>query len=310
MKINAFRALLVIGALVGPSLNADQSPEPPRLTLLDAGSGVRQALRYGAKKGDVFAKRFTMRMILTSSVNDVGTPLPPPPTMVIGMDLTVTDVNAAGDVSVDFGYSNVDVIRDPTTSEAAVAALQKSLAAISGIRGRMVMTSRGQTNAFSLELPPGISPSVAQQLSGLNRSLTDAAAWLPEEPIGLGARWRVEQQQNVNGILVNSVRTYTVTAGTGSTVTIAVDVVQTGKEQDVTLADVPRGVNARLESMTGHGSGTLVISAGEIMARRSDISLATETRMTVAGLGPAQRIRQTLGMTFALTDASPQQLGR
>ncbi len=306
MRIQRYLGLaLMAGIVAGPPVSAWQPapPVPPAVTLLDAGTGTRQPLRYTAKVGDQFVRQFTMQMSLATSVDGVQQPLPPAsPAMSFRITMRVTDVNANGDMTVDFDYSNASVVDEPGVPDALVAAIRSSLAQVNGTHGRMVMSSRGGTREASFDLPPGIAPALRQQLDSMSQSLSDAAPTVPEEAIGVGARWRAERQMNTQGAAAKYVSTYTLNGVTNGVFSIGVELAVTADPNDMSIPGLPPGVKTRLDGMSGTGSGRYTIGPGDVLPRLVDTSVAMDTRMTIRGLGAPQTQQTTIIMKASMSE--------
>lgn len=309
MTIRGWLGLAVLaGAVTGATLIAGQTAPSARtvVTLLDAGAATRQPLRYTAKAGDQVVRQFTMRMSLASSIDGVQMPLPPAtPAMSFTITLRVVDVAANGDMTVAFDYSNASVVEEPGTPETMVASLRSSLAQMNGTRGRMVMNSRGGARDASIDVPPGTDAALRQQLQSVNESLGDIAPMVPEEAIGIGARWRTERQGTTQGIPVKSVSTYTLNAVNDGVFSIAVDVALMADQHDMPVPGLPPAVTAHLDALSASGSGRYAIGPADLMPRLADTSLTTEMRVTVRSPGPAQKMQQTLMMKVSLSEIRP-----
>ena len=81
-------------------------------------------------------------------------------------------------------------LTEPGADEAALAAAQASLMpVIEGFQGTLLASDRGELDRVQLEFP--LAPAEHQALfDELARALTASVVTFPNEPIGLGARWR------------------------------------------------------------------------------------------------------------------------
>ena len=243
-----------------------------------------------------------MRMSMSFVFDGVQQPLPPAmPAISMRINLHVVSVSANGDMSVEFDYSNATVADAPGVPDAMISALRASTAAINGARGRMIMTPRGAAREMSLEMPPAANPALKQQLDGFADSLTESAPLLPEEPVGVGARWRTERQVTLQGTPVKYVATFTLSEMNADVRSITADVAYAASDHDLKLEGLP-GAQARISSLTGKGSGQYTIGSRDAMPRRADMSVASDMSITITGPGQSQKMQQSMVMKVVISE--------
>jgi hypothetical protein len=106
---------------------------------------------------------------------------------------TVTAVNEDGSYDVEVVYTDVGLPRDPgQLPPEAMEEMEAGLASLVGMRQDLRIDDRGRIRAAVTSLPPGAESAVQPaQLDAMTQELIDP---LPEEPVGVGARWEVSRQ--------------------------------------------------------------------------------------------------------------------
>src|SRR5262249_50062203 len=140
----------------------------------------------------------------------------------------------------------------------AAAAIRSAAANITAIKGTATTTNRGIGRAAKFNFNQA-DPAMQQTLSQLETSIEGMSMPLPEEAVGLGARWEVRQRLNSNGIVMFQKAEYTVTAIDGNAVTLSVKTDQTAPAQDISNPAMPAGASMHLAKMSGTGTGTVAL---------------------------------------------------
>jgi hypothetical protein len=257
----------------------------PEIKVIEAGSGPKQTLRFTAQKG--LKKVMVMAMDMGMTIDVGGSPRDQQvPTMKMTMDLTVTDVAANGDIRYEFKLRDPEVVDDP--SNPSVGAVKQALAGMSGLSGSAVVTNRGFAKQVEVNVPPGATPQVAQFVDSLKQSMGQISAPLPEEPVGVGAKWETTQKLEQNGLKLQQVATNELTHLDGNTITFDVAIKQTAAPQKI----VKDGVTVDLQSYSGSGTGRTTIDLTQLVPKAGHVAMKSDMQMVAGG--------QQLGMGLDL----------
>lgn len=200
-----------------------QIPEPaialPRelaFEVLAPGKGKRAALRYAPEIGD--ASRFVLRTALTSRELVEGTWIGPTklPAIVTPFDVTVETTER---VRVEPRAGRIDGQTSATADAylAAWSALVDRSFAI-GLDARARVTGPADADAGSDDL--------------VQRLLATAVP-VPEQPIGVGARWRVVTALRQQSAVLKQTATYTLVSRTNRRWKVAVDIQRLAERQQI-----------------------------------------------------------------------------
>lgn len=280
---SALPAIAQTPSIVQPSLppesvtpNTPESVTPsivthtiPQLEILSTGTGEKTQLRFTPVVNSRQTSTLTLKLDVKEGMSIAL------PTTKLTIEVVVTQVDANGDIHFDFTYKNVDLLGEPGAPREAINALRPSLTPLIGLSGSIVVNSRGQTKSTRINFPPELDPTAKQIFEQLSTSLDQFYAPLPEEAVGAGARWRVSQELNVNGIQLTQSAIYELVSNRDNVLDLMVLVEQEALPQAVTLPSIPAlpvGATLELRSLSSQGEGEMTFGLGQILPRRSILS--------------------------------------
>jgi hypothetical protein len=271
-------ALLALSGCKKSNTAADaDSQQSVGVLLLDKGQRPRAALRYNIPVGTTTTSTTTFRVatLATSSENAALSVLP-------GLRLDIVSGPAAPtDRGVRF---NVDVVKSeavvPEGFDAEMAELLRNGAAlVDEVGGWVEVDNRGHMLAGEFneqtkrsDVPVRLLRMIVNTRETLTRVL------LPEEPVGLGARWESRREIKAYGFQVQQVNTYTLVDRAGDEVMLNVTVQQLALPQSVEFPE--EGIEISVESMTAQADGQIIL---DLDALESDASAtgSAEDRIVV-----------------------------
>ncbi len=126
------------------------------------------------------------------------------------------------------------------------------------------MDHRGVTRQMNLELSAVLDPQMRQSMESGRQAMEQLSAPLPEEPVGIGARWQVEQLVDQNGLELKQKIVYQLVELEGKRASLKATITQTGDPQVTSLPNLPPGFTAELLSHSGAGSGRVELHLGRL----------------------------------------------
>src|SRR5690606_16066778 len=108
--------------------------------------------------------------------------------------------------------------RPPGRRAAVVAGMRKGLDSLVGAAAVVSIDERGFQHELSLGLPGGLGPELTQFMEAARIALGDLALPLPDEAIGVGAKWQVERTLDQGGVAVKEKTYYELIAAEGTRV--------------------------------------------------------------------------------------------
>lgn len=261
---------------------------PPAITVLSTGTGPKRAVRYRAAAGARDRIEMSMQMSIDVDVPEIGPQHFEPPPVRIVMDIDVDDVAANGDIT-----SSMEMV---SASMEGAGMPPGMLDMLKGLSGVLVISDRGLVRSMQLDTSRIANPAVEQVLSsmGFDRLATP----MPEQAVGVGAKWEVVQTIDANNMQTNQKSSYELVAMDATSMTFDVTVEQSAAPQKMALPGVP--MEASLVSMAGEGRGRMTLPDGAL-ALFGDMTITSRVVMDVVAEGISRRMSTTTGLTMSIT---------
>ena len=225
--------------------------------LLDPGQAPRQKLRYAwhvDQKEQLIMDLRTAAATEFAGAKQAEIPLPP---VHIVLDLDPQSVTKDGDLRYSWRVSSATVTSDAQTPSQIADGMRTEVSAIEHLAGTGVVTARGLCAGVTMDTSATVDAgATGQMVEQVRQTLRDAAAPMPEEEVGRGARWQKIAQLDAKGSRLTQTDTFTLVDVAGSPVaTGTVDDVlaQTAPPQPLRAPGMATGAEARMESMLASG---------------------------------------------------------
>jgi hypothetical protein len=303
----ALTALIVVPFAGRPLHAAPQDPpgypavgQPSIVTLVSPGAAPRTALRY--KIAPAFKSRLEMVMSMGMNMNMGGMQMPMSmPSMKMAADVAANSVSPTGDVTYEIVFDDMTI--DSTGADPnMVAAMQGAMPSMKGMKGTVVVTSRGVQKSVNMDMST-VSPAFQQTMQAMSSSLENMSLPFPEEPVGAGAKWEVKQAMASGGMKTFQKISIELTGVDGNAVTLTVKTEQTAPPQPVNNPQLPAGSTMSLVDLSGTGTGTMKIKLDSLVPT-SEMNAKTTTVMDMSMSGQQQRM--SVDMTLKVTISPPK----
>lgn len=220
----------------------------PTLELTNPGRGRRQPLRIAVREGAEENGRIEMRMRIGISMGGRTVPPQDNPPIRMGISMRVTDVAGDGTFRYEFRCTSVTIVGGNPQIRSA---LEPALAPLRNMEGWAIVDAQGRTLAADVQAP-GAGGATAQVMNQLRDTVTQLMPPFPTDPVGVGARWRTEQDIQAEFEIHQRVE-YELLSRRGNTVRLRATVTQHADPQDLPAQG---GVQPRLEGMDSTGTAT------------------------------------------------------
>lgn len=185
--------------------------------------------------------------------------------------ITVASVSASGDAVMQSTIEDatvLDDVSDPRVRKAAEAGARF----VKGMRTSWTLAPNGVVSEIVFDVP-NASRATQNALGRFADSVNEWAAEFPDEPLGVGAAWRVESVRTYSGLKWNRTATYRVMALSEASVTLDEVVVMNTGEQALSVEP-----NATTTVTSGHANvtGQIVIPFRGLVATGTE-QVFTET---------------------------------
>lgn len=299
-------AFLSVAGLAAPTLHAQDKPatttpapaapaeQPPlpEITVLDAGQADgRVQLRFTPKVGDSQTVVMRMKVDTAAKINGQANPATSTPGTAVTMKVTVAEITTDGDIK--YGMAIVDAVAFDTENvpQPTVAAINKSLSDMKQLKGDVVMSNRGIVKSAVFK-GDNSNPMLKNMIEGMNQTASQFSVPLPNEAVGVGAKWEVKAKPTLSGVKAETTTTYTLNAREGTVLTFDVTQVVKVEEQDVQSPMLAPGSKLRVKSMSGTGKGKLTLNTSRVVTDDAELSSKTDARMEVSMQGQTMNMEQ------------------
>jgi hypothetical protein len=282
--------------LAGPAKTA---VEAPVVTVVAPGAEPRQKLRFHPPLGAKRTVLLTMRMAMDVKLGENALPKTKVPTMKLWIDTVVKSVAPNGDIRYDFAFNKAEVVDDPESAQ-LVQLVRDQISKVKGIKGHALVSSRGVTIETDLQLPPTLDPQMRQMLESMKQSMTQLAAPMPEEPVGLGAKWDTKMKVAQSGMRLDQTAHYTLRSLEHDRGTLGVELAQHADPQKIQAPGMPAGANVDLVSLQSGGQGEITFELVHLMPAAAKLQLNSRTKMNVEAMGQKQPMSMGIDLGFEL----------
>lgn len=267
------------------------SSKPTQIQLVNPGAEPRQQLNLKPSLGVTQTTTMAVKMEMGTSTPDKSMNVTKVPTMVLTIDTKVTKIDTNGDIYYEFSYTKADIAGDtPNLPPAALDAMRNSLKKLVGLKGSLIMDSRGNNKGGDFILPEGSDKNFKQIVQQMSKSLGQLSAPLPAEAVGKGAKWLISSPSNVSGMDLNQIATYELISLQDGVVTLSITMEQQAKPQKLTLPQLPAGANVALKSFASQGKGEVIMRLDQLMPMRSAVSINSNSEMTIKLAGTPEEL--------------------
>jgi len=299
-------AALVIAAPV--HIRAQQAPvtlagypapnAPATVVLSSPGAEPRTPLRYKVTAGQKCSMEMSTVVSVTVSMEAMSMPAMDLPTMKMTADLVVKDVAANGDITYDLAFTGMTAEAQPGMDPSMVAMMQGAAGDITKLKGTVTVSNRGVTKATALDLNAVTDPNLKQVLNQMSGPIQNISMPLPEEAVGVGAKWEVRQAVNAAGIQSFQRNEMEIVKIDGTSVTLRAKSEQTAPAQTV-ANPMMAGATMDVEKMSGTGTGTIVLRLDGLVPT-SETSIDSLASMTMNMGGQAQKLGLAMKMKMSV----------
>ena len=274
----------------------------PQVELLTAGAEPRQELRFKPVVGSKETASMTMNMNLAMSVEGKAVPAFKMPATVMTTDAIVTKVDPNGDIHYEFSYTDADIVGDTTLPPELINKMRAEINKMKGFKGSAIVDSRGQTKKASFILPQNLEPSLKQMLEQMSKSMEQLSSPVPQQAVGIGAKWRVSSAVNVSGISLNQIVTYELVDIKDGVATLNITLEQQAPpSQKLTSPQSPKGITLSIKSYNGTGQGRALVALNKLLPINSTVSVRSNSEMVgKTSSGEETTINQQITMEMSI----------
>lgn len=287
------------GATEEPATKAAAAPSAPPVKLIGAGAEPRAALRLHPKVGDQQKVGMTIRISVGTKVGETEAPAMKMPSIQMTMDLAVKSVAENGDIAYDMVMGEPAVTEEPGAMPQVVEAMKAAFAKAKGLSGSGTMSSRAFSKGTEIKVPPDTDAQTRQVMEQINDGFSQVAATLPEEPVGVGAKWEVKMPIKSQGMMLDQTATYELVSVEGDRLALKTTVAQRAANQKIQNPAMP-AVKLDLIKMTGASTGTVTIDLTRVLPVEAATDFHSDSSMSMEMGGQNQPMTVATDVKFRL----------
>jgi hypothetical protein len=250
------------------------------MKLLDQGQPPRRKLRYAWRPTQ--NEQLSMDLRTAVLTENVAAPQPevPLPSVHITIAVDPKSVTPDGDLRYAWRVTSATVDASEETPSQVAEGIRVEVADIARMSGSALVTNRGLSKEVTIDSRKPNKLSGTGMAEGVRQTLRDVAAPLPEEAVGLGARWRRLSQLDVQDAIVTQAETFRLGELQGDRGLLEDALAQTAPPQALPAPAGLQGPPARMESMLASGQVTMHFDLSRLVPQTSfDVT----TQMVLSG---------------------------
>jgi hypothetical protein len=234
--------------------------------------------------GDEQKVELTVKLSMATKAGDQASPAMNLPAIKMTLEAKVKAVADNGDIACEMGMGDIGVSDTAGAAPEVVEAIKGVFSGIKGLSGSGTVTSRGVNQGIEFKAPPGSNPQVSQMMEQMKDFYTQIAVQLPEEAVGVGAKWQVNMPIKTQGMTIEQKAAYEIIAIEGERVTTRSTITQRAANQKIQNPALG-GMKMELIQMTGEGTGERAIDLTKLLpiSAAGEMHSETSTAMSMGG---------------------------
>lgn len=265
----------------------------PQIKLLNAGAEPRTVLRLHPQVGD--KQTLALVMKIGMSIEMPGQPAPQNmklPPLKLDLGLEIKEVAENGDIVYSANYSELSVVEDASATPEITQVIKAALGDLSSVAAVGTNTHRGISKGLAAHLPAGTNPQMRQMLDQMNDSLGTVSSPLPEEAVGIGAKWETKMPIKSQGMTIEQTVVSELVSLEDNRATLKVSLSQRAANQKISNPAMP-GLKFDLTKMTGTGQGEITVDLKQLLPAQAVMD--SKTDMTAAfAIGTQKQSMKTI----------------
>jgi hypothetical protein len=281
----------------GAKAVASKSEEQTRM--IDAGAEPRKELRLHPKAGDKQTGTFTLKSTMETAMSGAPNQVIKIPTMKLTYEAAVKSVSEQGDIDYEVVIKAAEVIEEPGVLPQALEVMKSALDGMKDLSGTGTLSSRGLNKGFEFKIP-GTAPVRTRQLvEQMKGAFKNLSASLPQEALGMGAKWEVKSANKSQGATVEETVIYQLASMEGEHVTVKATVAQSAANQKIESDQMP-GLKLKLNKLVGKGTGSNTFDLAQLLPSERTAELHTENYLSMDAGGQTQALttKQDVNLRF------------
>lgn len=262
-------------------------PGQPQVKLLEAGAEPRQVFRLQAQATDVQKVKLTVRMKMGVVAPEIPSEMMTLPPMTLAATLTTKEVTPEGDALVEIVIDEAGVLKEAAAPAEAVKEMEQQVAGLKGLKMTGTVTDRYFTKKIAAEIAPGTSPDKRESLEQMKEAFANTEFILPEEAIGVGAKWELKKKAKEQGINIDEVIRHEIISIEDGKLVVKSSTTQSAANQKISNPIMP-ALKVDMTKMTGTATETATFDLTKTLPIKAVVDERSEINMSLNSGGKKQ----------------------
>jgi hypothetical protein len=276
------------------------------IVVLDPGRPPRRKLRYvwNAARDEQLAMdlQTTASSTTSASAEPTGASAAPSqvplPSVRVVLAIHPQTVSSDGELRYAWRTTSATVRVDARTPPAISDGMRAEVAQIEHLSGTAVVTARGLVREVTVEPgTPADSGGTGQMIDQIRQTLRDLSAPLPEEDVGVSARWQKTSELDASSAHISQTDTFTLAALQRATGTLDDALSQTASPQSLRVPGSGQATPAHMDSLVASGNAHVRFDLSRVVPQTT---FAGTTAMVVSA-APGDGPRMAMTVHVAIT---------
>lgn len=275
----------------------------PRVRVLDAGKEPLAEIVYKATKGEVVPMRLDLTQKVAISAQGQAAPAVLSPPQSLDIDVKTED---ASDTSALVAMLLQGISLKPIDGldPEALGQIGKQLQGLKGYTLRQRIGAHGEPSESKVEMPPSAPQGAEQLLTSMTSVLRMMVPRVPDDAVGIGAKWQVLSREDHAGASVVQLTEYTLKARSDESVTVDFRARQLAANDNIKLpTGAPPGVTTKLTKFSTTTTGSLVVDTKQMAPRSGKATQDSKLALDVSAPGAPGKMKTDADMKMTVVFA-------
>lgn len=274
-------------------------PGQPQMKLLEAGAEPRKVFRIQTKAGDVQKATMTLQISMGMNAPDMPGGQIKMPAMKLKMVATTKSVSAEGDINYEMLLEDVEVVSDASVMPQMADAIKESLKGVKGLVVAGTITERGFSKKVEAKIPSGVDAQTRESLEQMKQSFANTAFLLPEEALGVGAKWEIKDKVKAQDMTIDQATKYELISVAGDVLTTKSSITQSAANQKIAHPFMPT-LKVDMTKMASTATGSTTVDVAKIMPIKMTTDEQSEVNMAMNAGGKKQMMTRKTDTNISL----------
>lgn len=270
--------------------------DPPTVTIDRAGANPKEVLRLAPTVGEEESVVMTMTMKMKMAMAGQRIPAVTTPPIVIDVHARVDELKDTR-MKITYAVDGMHVGQSKDANPAMVETLKSMLDNMDSFQAHLEMDLRGVLYGGYVDVPVGLPAPMQQMTEQLQQSFAQLQVPLPEEAVGVGAKWTAVSTVDQGGMQIEQTAKYQLLSREGTNLKLKLTVSQKLVDPNFKPPGMP-GVSAKIGAFQSGGGGKLELSLAHLTPTSLESTIKLKMAMDISAMGQQQK--QDMEMEMAL----------